>query len=141
MTSPSDTAAILSHMSFAPASLRQKSTHARSGFTFIEVLVALVVVSVGLLGMAGTATLSLRTVAAVRRERDAIQRLDLRLAALAAGGCGRATGGTVSDVAHGTREEWTVAATLRGAALVDARVEWREGARMGSIAHRSAILC
>jgi prepilin-type N-terminal cleavage/methylation domain-containing protein len=117
------------------------STRARSGLTIIEVLAALVVVSVGLLGMAGTAAISLRTVAAATRERRALRRLDLRLAALAAGSCSRAVSGAASDPRDSVREQWTVAAAVGGAALVDAQVEWREGPRMRSIAHRSAILC
>ena len=113
----------------------------RTGLTVVEVLVALVLVSVGLLGMAGTSALSLRTVAAATRERRALRRLDLRLAGLAAAGCGRAIGGTALDSRDSLRERWTVGAVAGGAALVDARVEWREGPRTRSIAHRSAILC
>jgi prepilin-type N-terminal cleavage/methylation domain-containing protein len=126
-------------MSFAqrpPASNR-----ARSGFTIVEVLAALVIVSVGLLGMAGTATLSLRTVATARRERQALRRLALREAALAADGCARATGGLESDARDSLREHWTVAAPRGGAALVEVGVVWREGGQVRSIAHRSAILC
>jgi hypothetical protein len=131
--------AIVSPMSSAHPLL--VSTRARSGLTIVEVLAALVVVSVGLLGMAGAATLSLRTVAAARRERQALRRLDLRQAALAAGGCGRATGGAAGDTRNSVQEQWKVAAALGGAALVEAHVEWREGDRMRSIAHRSAVLC
>jgi prepilin-type N-terminal cleavage/methylation domain-containing protein len=131
--------AILSRMRFARSPLAP--TRARSGLTIIEVLAALMVVSVGLLGMAGAAALSLRTVGEVTRERRALRRLDLRLAGLAAAGCGRAMGGTASDPRDSVHELWTVAAMVAGAALVDARVEWREGAGMRSIAHRSAILC
>jgi Tfp pilus assembly protein PilV len=115
--------------------------HTRSGLTIVEVLAALVVVSVGLLGMAGTAALSVRTAGAARREREALRRLDLRLAALAAQGCGRAAGGSAIEPGDGIRERWTVAAVVRGAALVDARVDWREGGRMRAVVHRSAILC
>lgn len=114
---------------------------ARTGLTVVEVLVALVIVSVGLLGMAGTSALSMRTVAAATRERRALRRLDLRIAALAAGGCGRAVSGTANDPRDSLRERWTIGAAIRGAALVDATVEWREGARTRSVAHRSAILC
>jgi Tfp pilus assembly protein PilV len=114
---------------------------ARPGLTVVEVLTALVIVSVGLLAMAGTSALSLRTVAAATRERRALRRLDLRLAALAAAGCGRAAGGTAADSRDSVRERWTVGAVIHGAALVDAGVEWREGARVRSITHRSALLC
>ena len=117
------------------------SRRARSGLTVVEVLAALVVVSVGLLGMAGTATLSLRTVNAARRERQALRRLDLRQALLAASGCTRAAGGVASETRDSIQEQWTVAAPLGGAALVEASVVWREGGQVRAIVQRSAILC
>jgi len=43
--------------------------HARSALTVVEVLVALMLVSVGLMGIAGTSALSFRTVVAAERER------------------------------------------------------------------------
>lgn len=113
----------------------------RSGLTVVEVLAALVVVTVGLLGMAGTSALSLRTAAAVTRERRALRRLDLRLAALAAAGCGRAVGGDVTTAMDSLHERWVVGPVVRGSALVEVRVDWREGARVRSTTHRSAILC
>lgn len=123
------------------ASPSRQGPRSRPGLTIVEVLAALVVVSVGLLGMAGTAARSLRTAAAARRERQALRRLDLRMASLAAGGCVRAQGGTTFDPRDSVRERWTVTTPIGGAALVDARVEWREGTRTRSIAHRSALLC
>ena len=123
------------------ASSSPTAVRSRSGLTIVEVLAALVLVSVGLLGMAGTAALSLRTAAAARREREALRRLDLRAAVLQAGGCSRAQGGTIFEPRDSVRERWTVATPVAGAALFDARVEWREGARMRSIVHRGAILC
>ena len=124
----------LAHLPLAPATTR-------AGLTVVEVLAALVIVSVGLLGMAGTSALSLRTVASATRERRALRRIDLRLAALSATGCSRAVGGSTTDSRDSLRERWTVAAVNGGAALVDERVEWRDGARMRSVAYRSAILC
>jgi Tfp pilus assembly protein PilV len=107
----------------------------------VEVLAALVIVSVALLGMAGTSTLSLRTASSVAREHRALRRLDLRLAALSAAGCGRAGGGVAAAVEDSVREQWTVAAAVRGIALVDAAVQWRDGTRTRAITRRSAILC
>jgi Tfp pilus assembly protein PilV len=107
----------------------------------VEVLAALVVVSIGLLGMAGTSTLSLRTAAAAARERRALRQLDLRLAALGTAGCERVMGGAAADPRDSLRERWTVAAATGGAALLEAVVEWREGGRTRAITRRSAILC
>lgn len=112
----------------------------RAGFTVVEVLVALVIVSVGLLGMAGTATLSLRTSAAASRERRALGRLRLRLATLAASGCGAASG-SAADPGDAVQEQWTVGLARGGVALVDASVQWPEGAGVRTLTARSALLC
>ena len=113
----------------------------RCGLTLVEVLVALVVVSVGLLGVAGTSALALRTTTAAARERAALGRVELRLAMLAAAGCGPATAGGVGDVDREIRERWTVAAPSHGVAIADARAEWWSAGAVRSLALRSAILC
>ncbi|HET7189586.1 MAG TPA: hypothetical protein VFI52_15650 [Gemmatimonadaceae bacterium] len=113
----------------------------RAGLTVVEVLAALVMVSVGLLGVAGTSALALRTASFASRERHALGRLQLRLATLAAAGCGSASSGSVAAAADGVREEWTVGPELRGAALVTASVEWRDGAGSRAMTARSAIVC
>ena len=113
----------------------------RAGLTVVEVLAALVMVSVGLLGMAGTSALALRTASFATRERHALGRLQLRLAALAAAGCGSASSGSAADASTGVREQWTVGPALRGAALVSASIQWRDGAGTRATAARSAIVC
>ncbi len=113
----------------------------RAGLTVVEVLTALVMVSVGLLGMAGTSALALRTTSFASRERLALGRLQLRLATLAAAGCGSASSGSAEDVVVTMREQWTVGPELRGAALVNASVEWRAGAGKRAMTASSAIVC
>lgn len=125
-------------MRSAPFRLRFR---ARAGLTVVEVLAALVIVSVGLLGMAGTSALALRTASFAARERHALGRLQLRLAALAAAGCGSASSGSADDASRGVREQWTVGSQLRGAALVSASIEWRDGAATRALTARSAIVC
>lgn len=98
-------------------------------------------VSVGLLGMAGTSALALRTASLAARERHALGRLQLRLATLAAAGCRSASSGSAAAASDGVRERWTVGPELRGAALVDASVDWRDGARIRAMTARSAIVC
>src|SRR6476661_1454215 len=56
----------------------------RRAFTVVEVLVALVVVTVGLLGVAGASAMALRASNAALRERAAITRARTRLALLGA---------------------------------------------------------
>jgi Tfp pilus assembly protein PilV len=124
-----------------PARPRPPIRRTRTGLSVVEVLVALVIVSVGLLGMAGMSALSLRTAASTHRERQAVRRLELRLATLAAAGCAGASEGAAGDAGDGVRERWTVVAAARGAAMLDATAEWRDGARMRSLVLRNAALC
>jgi Tfp pilus assembly protein PilV len=113
---------------------------ARSALTVVEVLVALMLVSVGLMGIAGTSALSFRTVVAAERERRATQRAILRLARLAAGGCERASSGELQE--SDLHERWTVVAAPAGVALVEAGVEWQgRGSQRRSFVLRSALLC
>jgi Tfp pilus assembly protein PilV len=113
----------------------------RSGLTVVEVLAALVIVSVGLLGMAGTTTLSLRSATSAAQERRVLHRMDLRLALLGAGGCRHATGGSAGDAADGFTEWWTVEPVDAGAALVELHADWRDGARVRHRVRLTGILC
>lgn len=112
----------------------------RRGLSIVEVLVALIVLSVGLLGMAGTSTLVLRASTDAARERQAIWRASARIAALAAGGCVRTRAG--SDDSSGMHEDWAMQPPRGGFSLVDARVEWRSArGRIDSLVLRSAVQC
>ncbi len=112
---------------------------ARPAMTIVEVLVALMLVSVGLMGIAGTSALSFRTVVEATREQRATQRVTMRLARLAAGGCERASSGELKE--PDLTERWTVIAG-GGIAFVDAGVNWQgRGSHRHSLVLRSAILC
>lgn len=124
-----------------PAALQRSHARTRVGLTVVEVLVALLVVSAGLLAMAGTSALALRSASFASGERRALGRLQLRLATLAAAGCEGASSGSAAESGDGLREQWTVAPPQRGAALVDASVEWRDGAGSRAMTARSAIVC
>jgi Tfp pilus assembly protein PilV len=113
--------------------------HARAALTLVEVLTALMLVSVGLLGIAGTSALSFRTMVAAERERRAIQRVTMRVARLGAGGCEHASSGEVQGA--DVHERWTVS-RAGGMALVDVSVDWLgKGAARRSFAVQSALLC
>lgn len=124
-----------------PTHLSRPSPARRAGITIVEVLTALVVLTVGLLGMAGSSALALRTTSASTLERRALRRLDLRHAALASAGCSRAASGMAEDTRNGLREWWIVGPVVRGAVLVDAGVEWRDGAKVRTLARRGGLLC
>ncbi len=126
-------------MSRARSHLR--SPRRRAGLTIVEVLVALVILGVGLLGMAGSSALLLRTATSAALEQRAVRRLELRLASLIANGCGRAMSGTQENASDGVLERWTVEAAAHGAALIEASAQWRDGARARHLVLRSALLC
>ena len=112
---------------------------ARPGLTVVEVLVALVLVAVGLLAIAGASALALRAASLVSRERLAVRQADRRLARLTAAGCTSASAGT--DSVGGMLERWTIADSLGGVASVEASVEWQAGARLRVLTLRSALVC
>ena len=112
---------------------------ARPGFTVVEVLVALVLVAVGLLAIAGASALAFRAASSVSRERLAVRQADRRLARLTAAGCTSASTGT--DSAEGMRERWSMADPVGGVASVETSVEWQAGARLRVLTLRSALVC
>ena len=96
--------------------------------TVVEVLVALMIVTVGLLGMAGSTALALRTAHDASQRRNATHRIVSRHSALAAAGCTGATAGVATDSAHAIAESWSVLVQANGFALVTDSVRWM-GAR------------
>ncbi|HTK48328.1 MAG TPA: prepilin-type N-terminal cleavage/methylation domain-containing protein [Gemmatimonadaceae bacterium] len=117
-----------------------KRTRAR-GFTVIEVLVALVVLAAGLLTLAGSAALAIRSSAAATRERRAVQRGADRIALLRAAGCAAARSGAATDATARIAERWTVGSPAGGALFVDEEVRWVTPAGWRTVLLRGAILC
>ncbi len=113
----------------------------RPGVSIVEVLVALVLLAIGLLGVAGNAAIAVRSSGGAARERRAVQRAGDRLAALREQGCAVARSGTLADPAAGLTERWTVAGASGGAALVDVEVRWRAPAGQRLLLLRGGILC
>ena len=115
------------------------------GFTIIEILVAVVVIAVGLLALAGSSTLVLRMLADGRRTTVAIQRAEHRLeelrrqARMAAPGCLALAPGSAAGPG-GTSERWEVSPGP-GATVLRVIVSWptRRGTRADTLA--TAIEC
>lgn len=107
----------------------------------VEVLVALMLLTLGVLGLAGSSAITLRGAASAAREREAAQRALTRLAILASSGCGGVASGTALDPSFGWRERWTVARPAPGVLLMSARVEWPARPSLGSLELESALLC
>ena len=111
------------------------------GVSIVEVLVALVLLSVGLLGVAGNGAIAARASSGAARERRAVQRAGDRLAALREQGCSVARSGALSDPRAALAERWTVGAVVGGAALVDEEVRWRAPAGERTLLLRGGLLC
>ena len=126
-------------MRFATSQSRASSQ--REGVSIVEVLLALVLVSVGMLAMAGSSALALRAAGAADQEHRAVRLAALRMARLSAAGCDAARGGTAAEDRAGFSERWEVGSVLNGAATVQLRVAWRQGGAARSLVIESALLC
>jgi prepilin-type N-terminal cleavage/methylation domain-containing protein len=112
-----------------------------AGFTIAEVLVALVLFAVALLGVAGSSAIAFRVTGAALRERRAVQRAADRVASLRVQGCSAARGGTATDAALALDERWTITSSANGVTLIDEQVRWRTVQGTRTLLLRSAILC
>jgi Tfp pilus assembly protein PilV len=114
----------------------------RAGLSVIEVLFALVLVSVGLLGLAGTSALTLRSAGFAAREHQAIRVAAVRMSRLTAAGCpSTQQSGAAADDATRVTEQWTVDAPRNGGATVHVQVAWKEGAGMRTLTLEGGLLC
>ena len=82
--------------------------HSRAGATVVELLIALIIVTVGLLALAGAAAIVTRETAAGRRELALAWAARARLERLTSGPCDALADG--SATAAGISERWTVSA-------------------------------
>jgi prepilin-type N-terminal cleavage/methylation domain-containing protein len=76
------------------------------GYTIVEMLVAIMIFTVGLLAMAGTASLIMSTLAGSRTRSVAAAVAESRFDRLRAQSCAAHVGG--SAVTRGVREDWSV---------------------------------
>jgi prepilin-type N-terminal cleavage/methylation domain-containing protein len=110
---------------------------ARRGFTLVELVVGLLLLTIGLIGSAATATVLTRYAAAAARAERATSLAVIRAAELRAGGC-VATSGT--RVAEPHTVSWVVRAGGRSA-RVDVSVSWSQFGAPRSIHHSSGFVC
>lgn len=95
--------------------------HARAGTTVVELLIALIIVTIGLLALAGAAAIVTRETAAGRREIALAWAARSRLERLTSGSCDALADG--SAAAAGIAERWTVAAGGNGTRRIMVTVE------------------
>ncbi|MEO7458424.1 MAG: prepilin-type N-terminal cleavage/methylation domain-containing protein, partial [Gemmatimonadaceae bacterium] len=94
------------------------------GFSIVEVLVALMLVTIGLLAVAGSSALALRTSLDAGRRRHAAHRVASRLSSLEAAGCAGVTSGYAADTALQLTERWTVVVRSPAYVIVADSVTW-----------------
>jgi len=117
------------------------SSRPRVGMTVVEVIVALMIVSIGLLGMAGSTALALRTAHDSAQRRSSTHRLVSRHSQLTAAGCSAATSGTATDSATSMTEVWYVAVQSSGFAVITDSIRWMTARGPRSFALTSAFPC
>ena len=112
-----------------------------SGFTLVEVLVALVVLSVGVLALGASAGAAARLIGQGHRSTQAAQLALARIEALraAAPGCLGLVNGTASHPGHLT-EWWTVSGSGRGRSVMVA-VRYPTGRHWHEDTLHSMVLC
>ena len=115
--------------------------HSHAGLSVVEVLVALMLVSIGLMGIAGSTALALRTTLDSAHRREAAQRAASRIALLSANGCLRSATGSTTDAARQISEHWTIARPVNGFAEVTDSVSWVSPRGPRSFFLASAITC
>ena len=98
-------------------------------------------VAIGLLGIAGSSALALRTTLDAAHRREAAQRVASRFALLAATGCSAAASGTAADSARHLTEQWVVSTRANGFVMVADSVRWMSARGPLSFVLSSAITC
>ena len=91
---------------------RVPASRPRAGFTLVELLVAMIIFAVGMLGLAATAGSVTRMMGGARRQTIAAQVAQSRIERLRAAPCTALTGGT--ETVRGIVSTWTVQAVTRG---------------------------
>jgi type II secretion system protein I len=107
----------------------------RTGFTIIELLVALVILSAGLLALHGSSALTLRLLGGGWTRTLAANVAQQRLEQLRSSACTGA--GSGSDETRGVRQRWTVSPHNSGAGI-ELTVEYLVRVSRGATVERSA---
>lgn len=114
----------------------------RTGFTIVEVLFTLVILSAGLLALHGSSALTLRLVGGGWTRTLAATVAQTRLEQLRASACTAASSG--SHETRGVRERWTVSPLGAGGRIttveIELTVEYVVRSQRGATAERAATL-
>lgn len=89
----------------------------RAGFTLVELIVAIMVFAIGMLGLAATAASVTRLMGGAKRQTIAANVAQSRLERLRSSPCATLAGGV--DTTRGVVNKWTVQAVTRGVSITD----------------------
>ena len=95
----------------------RRPTGSRAGFTLVELLVAMMVFAVGMLGLAATAASVTRMMGGAKRQTIASTVAQSRLEKIRSSPCGSLVSG--SETVRGISNTWTVSAVTRGVDVRD----------------------
>ncbi|HEX9483989.1 MAG TPA: hypothetical protein VF929_05390 [Gemmatimonadaceae bacterium] len=114
--------------------------YSRAGLSVVEVLVALMIVTIALIGIAGSTSLVVRQTFDAAKRRAMAHRAHTRLGILASQGCSGATSGTFTS-SDGTVEHWTFGTALPAFGIVSDTITWRSGGGVRVVALNGAFPC
>ena len=95
----------------------RRPTGRRAGFTLVELLVALMVFAVGMLGLAATAGSVTRMMGGAKRQTIAAAVAQSRLEKIRSSPCASLVSG--SDTVRGIASTWTIRAVTRGVSVTE----------------------
>ncbi len=113
----------------------------RRGMSVVEVLVALMLVTIALLAVAGSSALALRTSLDASRRRHAAHRVATRLAQLEARGCAAIAPGSDAEPALQLTEHWTIVSRSAAFVIVADSIAWMSPTGPVARTLTSAIPC
>jgi type IV pilus modification protein PilV len=112
---------------------------ARAGFTIVELLVALMIIAVGMLGLAATAGSVTRMMGGAKRQVLAATIAQTRLERLRSSPCASIVSG--ADTTRGIINKWTVSAVVRGVNVTDSVTFPTSRTSKGTRAYFTTIPC
>ena len=113
----------------------------RRGMSVVEVLVALMLVTIALLAVAGSSALALRASLDASRRRQAAHRVATRFAQLEARGCAAIAAGSDAEPALQLTERWTVLSRSAAFVIVADSISWMAPAGRVARTLTSAVPC
>ena len=104
------TSASAQHHARRPQTARRRRARARAGFTLLEMMVAVVILTVGMLGLVGTSAVITRQVGGGAAQTVASQVIANRLEKFRSLGCSQIQSN--SETTRGVHERWTTGAKI-----------------------------